>query len=198
MPLCGRARYLRGFCDESARFVRDICKLVRITFLAKETLAEEGDDMVSKDERMHSKPRSEDSAGKKKSGAKKKASDTRRIELGRRGEEAAAQFLEREGMEIIARNFTCKAGEADIVALDEDALHFIEVKTRKSAAKGFPEEAVTKEKRRRYECIAEMFLREYDGFETRITFDIISIIVTGPDQAYLRFHRNVLSSDCRG
>ena len=118
-------------------------------------------------------------------------------DLGKRGEDAAAAYLERCGFDVLERNWQCAAGEADIIAIDEEALHFVEVKTRQSAAMGFPEEAVGKKKRQRYERIAELYLREYDGLDTPITFDIISIIVTGPDRAFLKMFRNVLACDCR-
>ncbi|MDR0513573.1 MAG: YraN family protein, partial [Coriobacteriaceae bacterium] len=48
-------------------------------------------------------------------------------DLGRRGEEAAVRFLQRKGFDILERNWTCLAGEVDIVALEEGVLVFIEV-----------------------------------------------------------------------
>ncbi|MBQ9068020.1 MAG: YraN family protein [Eggerthellaceae bacterium] len=119
------------------------------------------------------------------------------VALGARGEEAAARFLERRGYSILERNWKCFAGEADIIAQDEDAIHFIEVKTRMGEGKGFPAEAVTAKKRQRYEAMAELFLETYDGCDTGITFDIISINVLGNDRAIMRLYRNVLSCDCR-
>ena len=65
------------------------------------------------------------------------------LELGMRGEDVACLFLERRGLEILERNWRCKSGEADIIALDTDALVFVEVKTRSSESNGLPEEAVT-------------------------------------------------------
>lgn len=59
-------------------------------------------------------------------------------DLGKRGEDAAAAFLERRGFDVLHRNWVCAAGEADIIALDDDALHFVEVKTRMSDRNGFP------------------------------------------------------------
>ena len=56
--------------------------------------------------------------------------------LGARGEEAAARFLERNGYTILERNWTCFAGEADIIAVSDEALVFVEVKTRRNADKG--------------------------------------------------------------
>lgn len=119
------------------------------------------------------------------------------IDLGRKGEDAAVKFLESKDFEIIERNWKTAAGEADIIAKDDEYIHFIEVKTRMGDGRGFPEESVTKKKRRRYESIAEMYLQTYDGDDIGITFDIISINVLSNSRAILRFHRNVLSCDCR-
>lgn len=122
------------------------------------------------------------------------------IELGRKGERAACKFLERKGFTILERNWVCAAGEADIIAsIDTEygsELHFVEVKTRKSTATGFPEEAVNAQKRKRYETIAEIYMQQHYCEEARVTFDIISILVTQPDRAFLRMHCDVISSDC--
>lgn len=118
----------------------------------------------------------------------------RHIRLGKHGEEAACAFLTRQGFDILERNWTCPAGEVDIVARGYRSLHFVEVKTRRGTGRGFPEEAVDAEKRRRYERIAEYYLREYDEVDISICFDIIAILVTGPHRAYLRFHVNAFAS----
>lgn len=115
-------------------------------------------------------------------------------ELGKRGEEAAACFLERREYEILDRNWKCIAGEADIVALQDDTLCFIEVKTRKDAQKGFPSEAVDTRKRSRYECIAACYLKDHDYADVRVRFDIIAILVLGEDRAFLRHHLNAFGS----
>lgn len=118
-------------------------------------------------------------------------------DLGERGEEAACAFLIRRGFDIVERNWVCAAGEADIIAIENETLHFIEVKTRMSEARGFPAEAVDVAKRDRYERIAELYLRSLEGGDDIcVTFDVISILVTGEHRAFLRFHRNVLSGDC--
>jgi putative endonuclease len=111
-------------------------------------------------------------------------------ELGVRGEDFAVKYLEREGYEVIERNWRCKPREADIIANDGCTLVFCEVKTRRSLEKGFPEESVTKAKRRRYETIAAYYLSEHDLPSMRVRFDVISIIVTGERQAFLKHHRD--------
>lgn len=138
-----------------------------------------------------------DASHKSRESKTKKQKDRHNIELGARGEEAAARFLEKRGYTILERNWTCIAGEADIIALDDEGIHFVEVKTRRGEGKGFPEEAVDAKKRRRYEAISELYFCEYDGFETWYTFDIISINVLDNGRATMRIYRNVLSCDCR-
>ena len=55
--------------------------------------------------------------------ARKRAAAT-----GRRGEKIAAGFLVSRGMTVLHRNFRCRAGELDIVALDGGEIVFVEVK----------------------------------------------------------------------
>lgn len=116
-------------------------------------------------------------------------------ELGMKGEEAACRFLKNRGYIVIERNWTCPAGEADIIAQDEDGtLVFIEVKTRSSLEAGLPCEAVTPRKRARYERIAGFFLVEYDGPECRVRFDVISILALGNGRALMRHYVNAFGS----
>ncbi len=157
------------------------------------------------------KPKEDEAPCKESAGAKranateeakgtKEAKETKDVasysphELGKRGEEAAACFLERREYEILDRNWKCIAGEADIVALQDDTLCFIEVKTRKDAQKGFPSEAVDTRKRSRYERIAACYLKDHDYADVRVRFDIIAILVLGEDRAFLRHHLNAFGS----
>ena len=64
-------------------------------------------------------------------------------------EKLAADYLKRNGMDIIQMNFYCKMGEVDIIAKDGSYLVFVEVKYRKSAAKGSAASAVTFNKMRK-------------------------------------------------
>ena len=110
--------------------------------------------------------------------------------LGRRGEGAAARYLEHLGYEVLERNFMCPFGEADIIARDGDALVFIEVKTRRGIEKGFPSEAVDARKRAKYEKIAAWYLQDYDAFNVPVRFDVVAIMVIGEDRAFLRHYVN--------
>lgn len=122
------------------------------------------------------------------------ASNLTAHELGLRGERAAARYLEYRGYEILERNWSCFAGEADVIAFDGDTLCFIEVKTRRGLDKGFPAEAVTRAKRTRYESIAACYLRDHHYCDIAVRFDIISLVVLDDHRAFLRLHTNAFSA----
>ena len=106
------------------------------------------------------------------------------------GEEAAARYLEAVGYQILDRNWRCPAGEADIVAKDDGDVVFVEVKTRTSLNKGFPEEAITPEKRRRYERIAAYYFLSSSEVNVGIRFDVIGMLKMGEDRALIKHHVN--------
>ena len=110
--------------------------------------------------------------------------------IGARGESSAARYLERIGYDVLDRNWTCPAGEVDIVARDGETLVFCEVKTGTSIEKGFPEERVDSEKRARYEKISAWYLKDYDFFDIPVRFDVIALLVLKEDRAMLKHYVN--------
>lgn len=110
-------------------------------------------------------------------------------ELGRRGEDAAAAYLERQGMIIVDRNWRSGRGEIDIVAIDGGELVICEVKTRASTSAGQPEEAVSPAKQRRLVRLAEAYVAATGTPGMSVRFDVLSIVVLQEDRALLRHHR---------
>ena len=106
--------------------------------------------------------------------------------LGAFGEELACELLKRKDYIVVERNWACPAGEADIIAIDEGCLVFVEVKTRAGSDRGFPQEAVTAKKRSRYERIAYYFLSNYDGDDMRVRFDVIAIQVMPNGKGFVK------------
>ncbi|NBI31783.1 YraN family protein [Enterorhabdus sp. P55] len=131
--------------------------------------------------------------------AREKAADgevtrgSRNRDLGRRGEEAAAKFLHRHGYDVVERNWTCAAGEADIIARVGEVLVFVEVKTRRGVSYGFPAEAVDEAKRERYRRIALSYLAERRLGEVPLRFDVVSIVVSDR-RAVVRHHINAFEA----
>lgn len=98
-------------------------------------------------------------------------------ELGRRGEQLAAAFLESEGVQIIDRNWRCPQGEIDLVALDGDDIVFIEVKTRSGTGFGHPLESITPLKLARIRRLSAAWCEghpEHSGRKARV--DAIGVI----------------------
>lgn len=122
-----------------------------------------------------------------------KGQGSRNRELGRKGEDAAERYLAHRGYEILERNWTCFAGEADIIAKDGRCLVFVEVKTRRNTDKGFPSEAVNAKKRERYERIALAYAADFGEADLQVRFDVISIVVIGRDKAMIRHHLNAFT-----
>lgn len=110
-------------------------------------------------------------------------------DIGMRGEDAAAAYLERAGMTIVERNWRCKSGELDIIALDGATLVLVEVKTRRTLAKGTPEEAVSPTKQRKLIRLAEAYVAHAGIEPQEIRFDVIGVRPISSDRALLRHHR---------
>ena len=89
-----------------------------------------------------------------------KAGGSRRKALGKAGEDLAATWYEARGYEVLARNWSCRDGELDIV-LRHGRLHvFCEVKARSSSAFGLPAEAVGPLKQARVRRLAALWFAE--------------------------------------
>jgi len=95
--------------------------------------------------------------------------------IGREGEALAVSYLKKKGYRIIERNYRCRLGEIDIVALDRKTLCFIEVKTRSTSDYDRPEMAVHKHKQHRLSKVALWFLKEKHLEDVRARFDVVSI-----------------------
>ena len=98
-------------------------------------------------------------------------------EVGKFGEDVAVKYLKQNGYKILDRNFSCKRGELDIVALQKKQIVFIEIKARTSIEYGLPKEAVTKKKSEHIYKTAEYYLytRNLEKEDTRI--DVIEVYI---------------------
>ena len=101
-----------------------------------------------------------------------------RPQLGRHGEQLAAEHLVRRGFRIVERNYRTRWGELDIVAFDGRTLAFCEVKTRRLAESGrSPLEAVRPRKRSRVRKMAGQWLIERTDrpYANHLRFDAIGV-----------------------
>jgi putative endonuclease len=100
------------------------------------------------------------------------------LQTGLDGEEAAAEFIRKEGYQLLARRWgsTLQKGDLDIVAVKDDLICFIEVKTRTAHDDSPAERTVTIQKRNTLRKMARNYLNK--NFKTNrppVRFDILSV-----------------------
>jgi len=101
-------------------------------------------------------------------------------ETGLAGEKLAKEFLERKKFKLIETNWRSGRLELDLIAMHDQTLVFVEVKTRTSNVHGFPEEAVGTAKEAHMAKAAQQYV-EQTSWEGEIRFDLISITLEGPE-----------------
>ena len=97
-------------------------------------------------------------------------------ELGRRGEDLAADMLRKKGYVILERNYKFNGWEVDIVARTKKEIVFVEVKTRSNDDLMRPEEAVDYERRCRLTSAASAYIN-YHKIDLEPRFDIVAIVL---------------------
>jgi putative endonuclease len=100
--------------------------------------------------------------------------------LGSDGERAAMRHLKSQGYRLIARNFSTRHGEIDIIAADGETLCFIEVKTRARSDFAPPHAAVNRKKQMRMRAAATAYLTTQRLHNKLCRFDVLSLV---PDPA---------------
>lgn len=90
-------------------------------------------------------------------------------------ESKVALELERRGYRILRRNFRCRIGEIDIIALHKGYLVFIEVKYRKNAAAGYAAEAVTFRKQQNICRVADYYIHTHCTKIPSCRFDVAAV-----------------------
>ena len=117
------------------------------------------------------------------------------IHVGKSGESCAIQFLKRQGYRILETNYRTPWGEIDVIAKERDILCFIEVKTRQSAAKGSPLEAVSTLKQRKLARMALGYLQKNKLNHQRMRFDVVGVCQNFPANEQVTLVRNAFRAD---
>jgi putative endonuclease len=112
---------------------------------------------------------------------------------GAAAETLAAQYLMRQGLSIVARNFRTRAGEIDLIARDGGTLVFVEVRMRRAASHGGAVESITAQKRRRLVAAANGYLATLRR-EPPCRFD--AILMRELDPGTIEWRRDVVAVDC--
>jgi len=113
---------------------------------------------------------------------------------GRHGEQLARDFLRQAGLKILAANYRCPAGEADLIALDAstrkslgcETLVFVEVKTRSPGQLASPESAVDHAKRKQMRKVARYYQSARSAHDLALRFDVIAVVLDPAGQADIK------------
>lgn len=95
-------------------------------------------------------------------------------ERGQTAEEAAVRWLGAQGFSILERNVTTRAGEIDVVALEDGVLCFVEIKARRSLRYGGAVAAVDRKKQVRLERAARLYLLTH-RHPGPLRFDVLAV-----------------------
>ena len=96
------------------------------------------------------------------------------------GEDCAAGLLQRKGMKVLARNWRCKLGELDLVAMDGTTIVFVEVKCRSRDHLYDPSLAVDFRKQSKVRKVAEAYLWAEHPAYRDCRFDVVSVVAGHP------------------
>jgi len=101
--------------------------------------------------------------------------ETYRKDLGKTGEELAAEHLAAKGYKIHAFNVRNKIGELDVIAEQRGQIVIVEVKTKTGLGHGSPEEMVDRRKQRKLIRTAQLFLMEQNLTKRPWRIDVVAI-----------------------
>ena len=96
-------------------------------------------------------------------------------DLGKWGEEVATAYLRDKGYIIVERDWKSQHRDLDIIALDDDEMVFIEVKTRKSEAFAYPDQTITRKKLQNLQLAINHYVKS-NKVTRRFRIDIITVI----------------------
>jgi putative endonuclease len=117
-----------------------------------------------------------------------------RDDLGRRGEDEAARYLQGLGYRIVGRRERVLRGDIDIVALDDRTVVFVEVRSRSDTAHGHPAETVGAVKQRRIAELAAAYIRRHRLEDCSVRIDVVAVTFPAGGRPVVEHYRNAFES----
>ncbi len=98
-------------------------------------------------------------------------------DIGKLAENLAANYLIKQGLVELTRNFTCRVGEIDLIMQEQQTLVFVEVKYRKSTNFGGAISAISVSKQTKLQKTATLYLQKHqlNAYNTPCRFDVIAL-----------------------
>ena len=114
---------------------------------------------------------------------------------GKDAELHALNYLQQQGLRLLAHNWLCKRGELDLVMLDGDTVVFADVRYRKHAQWGGALASIVGRKRQKLILAAQYFLqKEHRWADSPCRFDVVAMESTPAGPADLNWLKNAFDS----
>lgn len=121
-----------------------------------------------------------------------------RHRFGRAGESAAAEHLAQLGYRILARNFRCRMGEIDLVAMDGDTVVFVEIKSRAGERSELIDHAFRPyRQQQRIQRAAHAVVSKRSLHNQPMRFDLVTVMGGAGSDLTISHHINAFEY-CRG
>jgi putative endonuclease len=118
-----------------------------------------------------------------------------RAATGKTAEDVAAEFLRREGLELLTRNYRRRGGELDLVARSGDVLVIAEVRTRSTETFGGAAASIDGWKQHKIIRAATLLLQQHKALaQLRVRFDVIVVHEPGSDQPRVEWIRHAFEA----
>jgi putative endonuclease len=97
-------------------------------------------------------------------------------EIGREAEDKALDYLKKQGLQLVRRNFNCRVGEIDLIMRDKNYLVFVEVRSRVSDSFGGGIGSITAFKKRKLIKTASYYtMCNKNSNQYPLRFDVVSL-----------------------
>jgi putative endonuclease len=109
-------------------------------------------------------------------------------DIGALGEHISESYLKDLGYKILNKNFKCKCGEIDLIAINKGYICFIEVKTRYGTNFGMPAESVISSKQHKIYKTAQVYIMRENITDFNFRFDVMEVILNNNNNDFLVTH----------
>ncbi len=109
-------------------------------------------------------------------------------DIGALGENISENYLKNLGYRILDKNFRCKCGEIDLIAINKGYICFVEVKTRYGINYGTPAESVTSSKQKKIYKTAQVYILMKNIIDYNFRFDVIEVLLNSNNNDFLVNH----------
>jgi len=111
-------------------------------------------------------------------------------DIGKKGETAAAKYLEKLGWKILEQNYRTSRGEIDLIAQDRDLLVFVEVKSYSCRSFYLPSFSIDKNKRQCIIKAAKVYLFSKKVRDVNCRFDVVTIYKDSHGNEKIEHYKN--------